>query len=275
MVLLSGYFVLVMLAGLFFYWRKRLERMRWLLWLLVVSIPLPIVASELGWVAAEVGRQPWIVHGLLRTSAGVSPVVSLREVAATLAIFAVIYLLLFLAWLRIFTRLVARGPDEPRLETAAAAWPQTRPPRREEGEMNLQLAWYVLIAVLLAGYAVLDGFDLGIGVLYPYLTRDKGERAALRSRHRTGMGRQRGVAGDRRRRALRRLPAGLRDGLQRLLHGHHAGARSASSCAPWRSSSAPATTIAPPCGTSPSTSAACCRRCCWGSPWATSSAACR
>jgi cytochrome d ubiquinol oxidase subunit II len=47
--------------------------------------------------------------------------------------------------------------------------------------MNLQLAWYVLIAVLLAGYAVLDGFDLGIGALYPYLTRSKEERAALRS----------------------------------------------------------------------------------------------
>jgi cytochrome d ubiquinol oxidase subunit I len=118
MVLLAGYFVLLMVAGLFFYWRKRLERMRWLLWLLVVSVPLPIVASELGWVAAEVGRQPWVVQGLLRTSAGVSPVVSLREVVASLAVFALLYLLLFLAWLRIVTRLITRGPDEPAPESA-------------------------------------------------------------------------------------------------------------------------------------------------------------
>jgi cytochrome bd ubiquinol oxidase subunit I len=120
MVLLSGYLVLVMLAGLFFSWRKRLERMRWLLWLLVLSIPVPIVASELGWVAAEVGRQPWVVTGLLRTSAGVSPVVSLREVIASLTMFAVVYLLLFLAWLRIVTRLVAKGPDETLPQPAAA-----------------------------------------------------------------------------------------------------------------------------------------------------------
>jgi cytochrome d ubiquinol oxidase subunit I len=132
MVLLAGYFVLLMAAGLFFYWRKRLERMRWLLWLLVVSVPLPIVASELGWVAAEVGRQPWVVQGLLRTSAGVSPVVSLREVIASLAVFALLYLLLFLAWLRIVTRLIARGPDEPLPESAEIGL--THPPADQSAQ---------------------------------------------------------------------------------------------------------------------------------------------
>jgi cytochrome bd ubiquinol oxidase subunit I len=112
MVLLSGYFVFLMMVALLCVRRRRIERMRWLLWVLVVSAPLPILASELGWISAEVGRQPWIVQGLLRTADGVSPVVSLREVVATLCGFALLYALLFVAWLRIFTRQVGRGPSE-------------------------------------------------------------------------------------------------------------------------------------------------------------------
>jgi cytochrome d ubiquinol oxidase subunit I len=129
MVMFSGYFVLLMLVSLVFYlWKRRIESMRWLLWLLVISIPFPIVASELGWMATEIGRQPWIVQGLLRTSDGVSPVVSAGEVVATLAIFAVVYALLFFAWLRIFTRLIARGPEEiAAAEPAAATEPVEGP----------------------------------------------------------------------------------------------------------------------------------------------------
>jgi cytochrome d ubiquinol oxidase subunit I len=112
MVMLSGYFILLMLGALFFTWRKRIERMRWLLWLLVLSIPLPIVAAELGWMSAEVGRQPWIVQGLLRTKDGISKSVSAGSIATTLTIFAVIYLILFVAWLRFFTGIVRKGPQE-------------------------------------------------------------------------------------------------------------------------------------------------------------------
>ena len=113
MIALAFYFILLMLVSLaFFLWKRRIESMRWLLWLLVISIPFPILASELGWMATEIGRQPWIVQGLLRTSQGVSPVVSTGEVAATLVSFAVVYALLFAAWLRIFTRLIAKGPEE-------------------------------------------------------------------------------------------------------------------------------------------------------------------
>jgi len=113
MIALAFYFVALMLVGLAFYlWKRRIESMRWLLWLLVISIPFPILASELGWMSAEIGRQPWVVQGLLRTSDGVSPVVSTGEIVTTLAIFALVYALLFLAWLRIFTRLIIRGPEE-------------------------------------------------------------------------------------------------------------------------------------------------------------------
>ena len=57
-----------MLLALVMHVLKRLEKARWLLWLLVVCFPLPLIAINMGWVAAEVGRQPWIVQGLLRTT---------------------------------------------------------------------------------------------------------------------------------------------------------------------------------------------------------------
>ena len=71
MVILGMLFALVMVVGLIANWAEKLLTMRWLLWVLVIFIPLPIIASELGWMSAEVGRQPWIVTGLMRTSDGV------------------------------------------------------------------------------------------------------------------------------------------------------------------------------------------------------------
>ena len=113
MIALAFAFILLMLASLVLYlWKRRLESMRWLLWLLVIAIPFPIIAIQFGWMATEVGRQPWIVQGVLRTTDGVSPVVSTGEIVTTLLLFVVVYALLFLAWLRIFTRIIARGPAE-------------------------------------------------------------------------------------------------------------------------------------------------------------------
>jgi len=79
---------------------------------LVVCFPLPLIAINMGWAATEVGRQPWIVQGLLRTSDGVSPVVSAGEIWATLGLFGLIYLVLFIAWLRIFLGIIRKGPDD-------------------------------------------------------------------------------------------------------------------------------------------------------------------
>jgi cytochrome bd ubiquinol oxidase subunit I len=112
MIALSGVFVVVLALTLLWHWLKRLEDARWLLWLLVICIPLPIIASNLGWTAAEVGRQPWVVQGLMRTSDGVSPVVSAGEVWTTLGLFGLIYLVLFIAWLRIFVGIIRKGPED-------------------------------------------------------------------------------------------------------------------------------------------------------------------
>ena len=112
MIGLGVFFGLVFLVGLFLYIVKRLETMRWFLYVLIACIPLAILAINLGWMSAEVGRQPWIVQGIMRTSDGVSPVVSTGEIWTTLTLFAVIYLVLFIGWLRIFTRIIRKGPEE-------------------------------------------------------------------------------------------------------------------------------------------------------------------
>ncbi len=112
MIALSFLFILVALVALAMDLLGRLERRRWMLWLLVICIPLPIIAMNLGWTSAEVGRQPWVVQGLLRTTDGVSPAVSAGEVWLTLGLFGLIYLLLFVAWIRIFLGIIRKGPDD-------------------------------------------------------------------------------------------------------------------------------------------------------------------
>jgi cytochrome d ubiquinol oxidase subunit I len=112
MIALSFLFIGIMVLALVLHLLKRLEKARWMLWILVLSFPLPLLAINMGWMATEVGRQPWIVQGLLRTEDGVSPVVSASEVWVTLGLFGLVYLILFIAWARIFFGIIGKGPDE-------------------------------------------------------------------------------------------------------------------------------------------------------------------
>ena len=79
---------------------------------LLICIPLAELAINMGWMAAEVGRQPWVVQGLMRTSDGVSPLVSTGQIWTTLGLFGLIYLVLFVAWLRIFVGIIRKGPED-------------------------------------------------------------------------------------------------------------------------------------------------------------------
>jgi cytochrome d ubiquinol oxidase subunit I len=133
MIALSFLFIAVMLIAAFATWRKKIEQWRWVLLMLVICIPLPIIAAQLGWIATEVGRQPWIVQGLLRTSEGVSPTVSSGEVITTLTVFVVLYAILFVAWLRIFTGIIRKGPQEPLPAESAATAPGAVTPGGNEG----------------------------------------------------------------------------------------------------------------------------------------------
>ncbi len=105
------------LAGLLFWWRGTLWEKRWLLKLYVVGVLLPQAAGQLGWASAEVGRQPWIVYGMLRTSQAFSPSVSPSEILTSLILFGLIYALLFALFVFLLDRKIKHGPvfaDEPR-----------------------------------------------------------------------------------------------------------------------------------------------------------------
>lgn len=91
---------------------KRLERSRWLLWLLMLAIPFPYIANEAGWVTTEVGRQPWIVYGLIRTAQGASTNVAAGEAIFTILGFVGMYFLLGLLFMLLVLREIGIGPSE-------------------------------------------------------------------------------------------------------------------------------------------------------------------
>ncbi|UCH64147.1 MAG: cytochrome ubiquinol oxidase subunit I [Fidelibacterota bacterium] len=111
MVGLGVYFVLIMLLAAIMLYRKTLWHNSLLLKVLVLSIPLPWLANQLGWVAAEVGRQPWIVYGLLKTRDAYSITVSAGEVLFSLITFGLIYLLLGALYIYLLIRNIKRGPE--------------------------------------------------------------------------------------------------------------------------------------------------------------------
>jgi cytochrome d ubiquinol oxidase subunit I len=89
----------------------RLFETKWYLTILVPSVFLPQLANQLGWVTAEVGRQPWIVYGLLRTSEGASKVVKADVVLSSLIMFTLIYLLLFILFIFLLDQKINNGPE--------------------------------------------------------------------------------------------------------------------------------------------------------------------
>jgi cytochrome d ubiquinol oxidase subunit I len=97
--------------SLWMWWRQRLFDTRWLLWLLVPSVLGPQFANQFGWWSAEVGRQPWIVYGLLRTSEGLSKVVEREAVITSLILFTLVYALLFAAFIYLLNDKIHHGPD--------------------------------------------------------------------------------------------------------------------------------------------------------------------
>jgi cytochrome d ubiquinol oxidase subunit I len=102
---------LLSLIGLFTWWRKTLFTSRWLLFIFVFAVLLPELANQLGWFSAEVGRQPWIVYGLMRTSEALSVSVDAGQVLASLIMFTLIYLLLLVLFLFLLDRKIRTGPE--------------------------------------------------------------------------------------------------------------------------------------------------------------------
>jgi cytochrome d ubiquinol oxidase subunit I len=110
MVGLGTLMLLVMVLAVLAWRRGRLDRWRWLLGAIVLMTPAPLIAVQLGWATAEIGRQPWIVYGLMRTADGVSPIVSAPEVLLSLIGFGLVYLVLAALWLFLVRRALMTGP---------------------------------------------------------------------------------------------------------------------------------------------------------------------
>jgi cytochrome d ubiquinol oxidase subunit I len=110
MVGLGGALLLLMGVVLWAEYKKRLSAMKWLQWVALLSIPLVYLAGQAGWIVAEVGRQPWVIEGLLPVKAAVSSV-SVAAVQTTFFIFVVIFTLFLVIELRILTNAIKKGPE--------------------------------------------------------------------------------------------------------------------------------------------------------------------
>lgn len=112
MVGLGTIFIAIMLVSAFWLWRGWLFNANWLLWIVMLSFPLPFIANTAGWMAAELGRQPWLVYGLFRTENGHSPLVSSGNVLFTLLGFMGMYTILSLLYIFLLLRRIEHGPAE-------------------------------------------------------------------------------------------------------------------------------------------------------------------
>jgi cytochrome d ubiquinol oxidase subunit I len=110
MVGLGTILTLVMALAAVLLWQNKLERSRGILWVLMLSAPFPYIATTAGWWTAELGRQPWVVHGLLHTAQAGSPQVHAGDVVFTALGFAGLYLALGLIFVLQVVKQIARGP---------------------------------------------------------------------------------------------------------------------------------------------------------------------
>lgn len=111
MVALGMLFILLMGISVFFLYRKTLYDKTLLLKALIWSIPLPLLACQLGWIAAEVGRQPWIVYKLMKTADAASQNVNAGEILFSIILFGIIYILLGSVFLFMLIRKIKAGPE--------------------------------------------------------------------------------------------------------------------------------------------------------------------
>ena len=117
------------MLGLWMWRRGKLFDNQWLMRAFVWAVLLPQIANQAGWFAAEMGRQPWVVYGLLRTSDAFSRTVTANQIAFSLILFAVVYIVLFVLFLYLLTRKIQHGPeDETHPDTANEAFSRRENP---------------------------------------------------------------------------------------------------------------------------------------------------
>ncbi|MBK6283969.1 MAG: cytochrome ubiquinol oxidase subunit I [Draconibacterium sp.] len=110
MIIIGMTLIALTLFASFLWWRGKLFKYRWLMVVFVFATLLPQIANQVGWFAAEMGRQPWVVYGLLRTSDALSKSVQASQVLFSLILFMAIYLLLFLLFIYMIDKKIKKGP---------------------------------------------------------------------------------------------------------------------------------------------------------------------
>lgn len=105
--------IMIAMMSLAMLWlvRGRLRAASWIQWMLMLAVPLPYIATTAGWMTAELGRQPWLIYGLMRTAEGASPQISAGNGLFTLLGFMGLYMLLGILFLFLVAREVAAGPE--------------------------------------------------------------------------------------------------------------------------------------------------------------------
>jgi cytochrome d ubiquinol oxidase subunit I len=121
MVGLGTMFIAVMGLSALLLWKNKLYNAKWMLWIIMLAAPFPYIANTAGWMTAEIGRQPWLIYGLLRTSEGYSKMVSAGNGWFTLIGFMGMYTVLSILFLFLVYREIAAGPEGEALTEAAAA----------------------------------------------------------------------------------------------------------------------------------------------------------
>tara|TARA_R110002020_G_scaffold154714_6_gene335147 strand:- start:26846 stop:28225 length:1380 start_codon:yes stop_codon:yes gene_type:complete len=110
MIAIGMFLIFITLYASFQWWRGKLFDKRWLLWVFVFTALLPQIANQVGWFAAEMGRQPWVVYGLLRTSEAFSQAVSANQIVFSLILFLLVYSLLFVLFVYLLNKKIKHGP---------------------------------------------------------------------------------------------------------------------------------------------------------------------
>lgn len=112
MVAIGMALIALSLLASFYWWKGTLFEQRWLLWLFVPSVLLPQIANQFGWFTAEMGRQPWVVYGHLRTSDALSKAVEAEQVLFSIILFGLLYTLLFVLFIYMLNKKIQAGPKD-------------------------------------------------------------------------------------------------------------------------------------------------------------------
>lgn len=110
MISIGMLLIFLTLYASFLWWKGKLFDKKWLLWIFSFSVLLPQIANQVGWFSAEMGRQPWVVYGLLRTSKAFSLAVSANQVVFSLILFFMVYFVLFILFVYLLNKKIKHGP---------------------------------------------------------------------------------------------------------------------------------------------------------------------